>query len=224
MAHLKRLTVPNSWSIRKKDTTFIATPMPGPHKKNECITLNLALKDFLNMANTTREVKKILQQNLVYVDGVPRKDYRFPVGLMDIISIPSIHQSYMVMYSDKGKFMLKKLDTDPKEKSCKIIGKHTLRKKKIQINLYDGKNIVVDKDSYKVGDTVIVAEGKIKRHIKLEKGSLIYLTGGKHIGKVGKLIDITKFKGMENDRIIMETKEGKIETLKDYVFVIEKVW
>ncbi|MEK6839814.1 MAG: 30S ribosomal protein S4e, partial [Nanoarchaeota archaeon] len=121
-------------------------------------------------------------------------------------------------------FMLKKLDTDPKEKSCKIIGKHTLRKKKIQINLYDGKNIVVDKDSYKVGDTVIVAEGKIKRHIKLEKGSLIYLTGGKHIGKVGKLIDITKFKGMENDRIIMETKEGKIETLKDYVFVIEKVW
>ena len=68
-----------------------------------------------------------------------------------------------------------------------------------------------------------MSEGKIKRHLKLEKGALIYLIGGKHIGVIGKLMEIKKFKGIENDRITMETKQAKIETLKDYAFVIEKV-
>ena len=223
MAHLKRLTVPKSWSIKKKETTFIATPMPGPHKKNSAVTLNIILKDFLNMAGTTREVKKIFHEKNVLVDGIPRKDHRFPVGIMDIVTIPSVNQSYMLVYSEKGKFILKKLPSDPKEKHCKITGKHILPKKKIQVNLYDGKNVLVDKDTYKVGDTVILSGGKIKRHLKLEKGALIYLIGGKHIGTTGKLMEIKKFKGIENDRIIMETKQGSIETLKDYAFVIEKV-
>lgn len=176
------------------------------------------------MANTTREVKKILQQNLIHVDGTPRKNFHFPVGIMDVVTIPSLNQAHIVLYSEKGKFILKKLEAHTKEKCCKIIGKHILRKKRVQINLNDGRNILVDKDSYKVGDTVIMADSKIKRHVKLEKGALVYLTGGKHIGAVGKLVDIKKFKGMENDRIIMETKEGAIETLKDYAFVIERVW
>ena len=223
MAHLKRLTVPKSWSIKKKETVFIAVPMPGPHKKNEAMTLNLILKDFLKVAKTTREVKKILYEKKVLVDDIPRKDYRFPVGVMDIITVPSMNESYILLFSEKGKFILKKLAVNPKEKSCKIIGKHILPKKKVQINLYDGKNLLVDKDAYKVGDTVVVSEGKIKRHLKLEKGALVYLIGGKHIGATGKLTDIKKFKGIENDRIIMETKEGTIETLKDYAFVIEKV-
>jgi len=224
MAHLKRLTVPTSWSIKKKETTFIARPMPGPHKKGECIPLGLVLKDFLHLANTTREVKKILQQGFVHVDGVPRKDHHFPVGVMDSITIPSLNQSYTVLYSTKGKFIFKKLEAIPKEKCCKIIGKHILPKKRVQINLYDGRNVLVEKDSYAVGDTVVVSDGKIKRHLKCEKGAVVYLTGGKHIGTMGKLLEIKKFKGIENDRIIMETKEGKIETLKDYAFVMEKMW
>ena len=224
MAHLKRLTVPKSWSIKKKETTFIATPMPGPHKKSEALTLNLILKDFLKMANTTREVKRILHQKKVFVDGIPRLEYRFPVGVMDIVSIPELNESHRILFSEKGKFILQKLPSDPKEKYCKIIGKHILPKKRVQVNLYDGKNVLVDKDTYKVGDTIVMADGKIKRHMKLEKGALIYLTGGKHIGATGKLLDIKKFKGIENDRIIMETKEGKIETLKDYAFVIEMEW
>ncbi len=222
MAHLKRLTVPKSWILKKKETTFIARPMPGPHKLSAALTLNAVIKEFLKLTKTTREAKRVLYEGKVHVDGIARKEHRFSVGLMDIVTIPSMNESYMVLFSDKGKFMLKKLDADPKEKLCKIIGKHILPKKRTQINLYDGRNIIVDKDAYKVGDTVIVSNGKIKRHVKLEKNALIYLIGGKHIGKTGKLIDIKKFEGIENDRIIIETKEGNIETLKDYAFVIEK--
>jgi small subunit ribosomal protein S4e len=224
MSHLKRLTVPNSWRIKKKETIFIATPSPGPHRKSAALTLNIILKDMLKMAKTTREVKHILGDKKVLVDGKARKEYRFPVGVMDVVTIPALNEAYALLYSEKGVFTLKKLPSDPKEKLCKIMGKHILPKKKTQINLYDGRNVIVDKDSYKVGDTVVIADGKIKRHVKLEKGALVYLIGGKHIGTTGKLTEIKTFKGMENDRIIMETKKGKIETLKDYAFVVEKEW
>lgn len=224
MAHLKRLTAPKSWILRKKETTFIATPSPGPHKKSTAMTLNMVVKDMLKLTTTTRETRRILHEGKILVDNVIRKEHHFPVGVMDIITIPSLKQSYTMLYSEKGKFTLKKLSADPKEKPCKIIGKRTLPRKKIQINLYDGKNVLVDKDSYRVGDTVMMADGKIKRHLKLAEGALIYLIGGKHVGATGKLTTIKKFKGMENDRITIETKNGTIETLKDYAFVIDKEW
>ncbi len=224
MAHLKRLTAPSSWSLKKKATTFIATPMPGPHKKRTSLTLNMVLKEMLKLAKTTREVKRILHEGKILVDNKVRREYRFPVGVMDTITIPSLNASYIILYTEKGKFMLKKLSTNSQEKICKITGKHTLPKKRVQVNLYDGNNILVDKDTYKTGDSVILSKGKINRHLKLEKGAMVYLIGGKHIGKTGKLLEIKKFKGIENDRIIMQTKEGKIETLKDYAFVIEKEW
>lgn len=224
MAHLKRLSVPTSWSVKKKGITFIARPSPGPHKKSQAMTLNYIVKDLLKIAQTTREVKKVLHAGNILVDTIARKDHHFPVGVMDIITIPSQKESYVSLYADDGKFILKKLKSHTEEKLCKIIGKRILAKKKVQLNLYDGKNLLIDKDSYKVGDTILLAKGRIVKHLKMEKGALIYLIGGKHIGKLGQLIEIKHFKGMENDRIIIESGEKKIETLKDYAFIIEKSW
>jgi small subunit ribosomal protein S4e len=222
MAHLKRLTSPKSWDIKRKETIYIAKPSPGPHKLKEGITLNLMLKDILNLSTTRRETKKILNAGMVQVDYITRKDNAFPVGYMDIITLPTIKEVYRVVYTKKGKLTLQKLKTDPKEKLCKIINKKILPKKKIQINMYDGKNIIVTKDTYKVGDTVALHEGKITKHFKLEKNAWVYLIGGKHIAESGKLLEIKKSEGVEKDRIIIQAKDNKIETLKKYAFVIEK--
>ena len=81
--------------------------------------------------------------------------------------------------------------------------------------MYDGKNIIVDKEVYKVGDTIIIADGKIKRHARLEKGALIYLIGGKHIGEVGHVEDI-----IQNKIIYKDEKGDLVETLKKYAFVV----
>jgi ribosomal protein S4E len=46
---------------------------------------------------------------------------------------------------------------------------------------------------------------------------LIYLTGGKHIGQIGKIQDII------GNRILYKTESGDVvETLKDYAFPIGK--
>ena len=68
---------------------------------------------------------------------------------------------------------------------AKIVGKTTLKQNKIQIHLSNGWNFITDKDVYKTGD-VLLMDAKTKKpakHIKLAKDSIIYITGGSHVGQ-----------------------------------------
>ena len=215
--HLKRLAAPKIWSINRKETEFITKQSPGPHSLELGIPINTILKDILKYASTTREVKKILGANNIKIDGQPRKHFRFPVGLFDVIEFPSINEFYRVIINSQGKLDLAKINKNETSiKPCKIIGK-TMVNGKLQLNLYDGKNILVDKNNYKVGDTLLLLlpEQKISKHLKLDKESAIFLIGGRHIGEVGNVEDIV------GDKIIYKNKNGSlIETSKNYAFVI----
>lgn len=179
------------------------------------LTIKLVLRDILNIAKNTKEVKKILHDSEILVDGIRRKEPKFPVGIMDVITLKETNKHYRVVL-DKGKLSL--IPINKKEaavKPCKIIGKNKV-KNKMQLNLYDGKNILVEKDTYKTGDTLIISLPKqeIKEHIKLEKGCRIYLIGGKHSGDTGRVEDII------SNKITYKRESGAvIETLKKYVFV-----
>ncbi len=215
--HLKRLNAPKSWPIKKKEAIWIIRPNPGAHELANSIPLTIALRDLLKHAKTTREVKHIVYNKEVLIDGKRRKDLAYPVGLMDVISIPEIKENHRLLFNKKGKISAVKIDDkESKIKVCKIRQKK-LSKGKTQLNTTDGRNILVEKDTYKVGDSVVIEfeKQKIIQHLKLEKGALIYLTGGKHIGSVGKIETI------DNKKIIFKTKENDVyETLKKFAFVI----
>ena len=217
-SHLKRPAIPKSWPVKRRNIVFITRPSPGPHPFNLSIPLKILIRDVLGFAKNSKEVKKILHNNEILVDCIRRKELKFPVGIMDVVDIKKIEQQFRIML-DKGKIGL--ISIDKKEstiKPCKIIGK-TKVKGKTQLNLYDGKNILVDKDDYKNGDTVVISLPKqeIKEHIKLQKGCYIYLIGGKHNADIGKIEDII------SNKITYKRESGEIiETLKKYVFVIGK--
>lgn len=223
MTHLLRLNTPKRWPIRRKGIKYIARPVPGPHKLKECITLNIVLKDLLKYAKTTREVKKILNEGKVLIDNVARKEHRFPIGIMDIIEIPTTNEHYVVMLDENHKFILKKIKKDEASKKvCKIIGKKHLKGNRLQLNLYDGKNALVDNDTFKIGDSVVYdfSNKKIQDHLKFEKGAFVYLADGKHVGKKGVVEDI-KTSPNKKTRIVLKHKDKRFETLKDYSYVIK---
>lgn len=214
MGHLKRLYAPKTWTVKRKGIKFVVKPVPGPHSSKWSVPIALIFRDLLKYASNLREVKYILLNNNVLIDGIRRKDYRFPAGIFDVIEIKETKEFFRIIF-DKGKVGL--LRTDKNEaniKPCKIMGKKKIGKR-VQLNLYDGKNILVDKDVYKVGDTMVIEFPKnIKAHLKLEKGNLIYLIGGKHIGMQGSVEVIS------GDKIKYKSSEGVFETLKKYAFVI----
>jgi small subunit ribosomal protein S4e len=218
--HLKRYFAPKTWKIKKKGIKYVTKSSPGTHKMSLALPLNVVLRDVLDYATTNKEVKFIVSNKNITVDGIRRKDHKFPVGLFDVLSLDDTGEHFRVLLDKKGKLILIKIEKgESNVKLCKIVGK-TAVKGKIQLNLYDGKNILVEKKDFKVGDVILLGFGKkfeIKDHIKLDKNALIYLTGGKHIGQIGKVQD------MANNKIIYKTKEGDVvETLKKYAFPVGK--
>lgn len=220
MPHLKRHFAPKTWKIKRKGIKFITKPSPGTHKINMSLPINVILRDILDYADSNREVKFMLEKRDVVVNGTRTRDYKFPVGLFDVLSLKDINEHFRVILDVRGNISLIKVKDNEKElKLCKITGK-SMVKGKVQLSLYDGKNIVVQENSYKVGDSILLVLAKkcqIKGHIGLEKGILIYLTGGGHIGQTGKVQDI------RGDRILYKTETGDVvETLKKYAFPIGK--
>ena len=57
-------------------------PSTGPHKLRECMPLIILLRNRLKYALNTKEVKYILMQRLVKVDGKARTDKTYPAGFM----------------------------------------------------------------------------------------------------------------------------------------------
>lgn len=215
--HLKRLAAPKSWQISRKRSKFITKPSAGPHNRKSSIPISTLLKEILSYANTTKEVKKIMNNDEIKIDGKVRRDFRFPIGIFDTISLKSIKENFRVILNTKGKLDLIKISEDESSlKPCKIIGKKMI-KGKLQLNLYDGKNLSEGGSSYQSGDTILLSlpEQKIIKHFKLKKKSIIFLTGGTHTGEVGNVEDVTE------DKIIYKNQKGSlIETSKKYAFVI----
>src|SRR3989338_7200365 len=108
--HLKSYFAPKSWKVKKKYVKFISKPNPGPHSIEMSLPLNVIIRDILGYAKILREVKFILKNKNVTVDGIRRRDPRFPVGLFDVLSFSETGEHFRVVINTEGKIDLVKID------------------------------------------------------------------------------------------------------------------
>lgn len=222
MARMKRLTSPKFWRLEKKKSKWTVPVRPGPHKKERSIPLQIVLRDILKFVETGKEAQNILNNKEVFVDGRIITDHAFGVGLMDVISIPKIKKYFRVVPSAKGFILIEIPENESKLKLLRINNKTVITKGKMQLNLHDGKNLLVPKGEYSTGDSILVELPgmKIVDHVKLGPGSLILLFEGKDIGRTGKVKEIVT--GHGEARISYEVEGVADETIKDHVIVIGK--
>jgi len=218
----KRLSMPKTWNIRRKTHKWAVKASPGPHSGLKSIPLLLVIRDVMKLANSSREVRKILHDGNILVDGVVRRDYKFPVGVFDVITIPKIDLSYRVFLDGKQRLSLVKIG-DPEVKLCKITGKTIIKGGNIQLNLHDGSNVVSDEYSYHPSDSVIISlpERKILKHLTYKPGSLALIIGGAHSGELATIEDIRKTRSTMPNIISLHSSYD-FETIEGYVYVIGK--
>jgi|TARA_B100001750_G_C15483412_1_gene586881 small subunit ribosomal protein S4e len=190
---LKRSMAPNFWTISVKSDKFISKPMPGPHKSSASYSLVVLIRDILKLTNNSRESRSILNGGQVYVDGVIRKNERFPVGLMDVIGFPKINEYYRLL--PRTNSVLSPISMPENEKSlklCKITSKITVNGGKTQYSLHDGRSIVVNESNASNGDSLLIEipSQKIVKVIPFLKGSNVLTTGGAHPGLIGSILEI----------------------------------
>lgn len=221
---LKRLLAPKFWGLEKKQAYWAISPKPGPHKKSECIPLGVIVRDLLGLAETLKEAKKIIKKGEILIDGKPRKDHAFPVGLFDVISIPKIKKHFRIVPFKKGLKLVEIDEEESKLKICRIENKTAVRKGKFQLNLHDGKNLLVEDEGFKTGDSLLLELPKLKifKHLPLEPAAIGVAIKGKNAGKMVKILEIKEGKFKQPPKIIGECEGRKVEILKKYVFVVGK--
>jgi len=210
--HTKRIAAGGAKGIK-----WVATPKSS-HKKGESIPLVSILKD-LGYADKSDEARKIVVLGEVMVDGKKRKDKNFGVGLMDAVSIPKIGKNYRVVAEKNGLVLREISETEAKLKPCRVIGKKTQAKGKIQVTLHDGTTFLTGKPM-KVNDTVVLElpEKKIKEIIPFAEGNTVFIFSGRHRGKTGTIKGVEE--GTAGRRSL--TTVGDFKTLTEYLLVIGK--
>lgn len=222
--HMKRLNAPRSLRLHRKESIWTVRTSPGPHTIEDSIPLGLIVRDYLNLADTLRETKRIISNGDIEIDGLVRKNHKFPCGLMDVISISKMKKDYRILYDTKGKLTLVPIDTkEANWKLCRIENKTIIKGKKVQLNFHDGRNLIVKKDEYKTGDVlkIIFKDQKIDESFKFEKGTVSMIIGGSHIGEVANIEDIQIISSPKPNLTQMKGKTD-FSTLQEYVFPIGK--
>ena len=229
MAHLKRLRAPKFWRIKRKESKWVVRPRAGAHKLLESIPLLILIRDILALADNAKEAKTIIKAREVLVDGKARRDHKYPVGLMDIVSIPKIDKHYRIIPSKKGLEVIEVPKKEANRKICRIENKTIVKGGYVQLNCHDGRNVLINgkeykKEKYKTGDSLLIElpSQKVLEHLKLDKGSLVLITKGKNAGQLAKVKKLSASTAKERAKVTCRIENKVVDIDKAFVFVVGK--
>jgi len=220
--HQKRVTAPVSWPIARKNFTWVAKTSPGPHNAEDSMPLLMVIRDLLKLVDNAREAKRVLYEGKVLVDGRVQKDFKLPVGIFDIISVPLMDKQYRIMKDVRGRFYLSPVEIKDAKKLARIENKTALKGGLQQLNLSDGSNQLAAGE-FKGGDSLILSipERNIEDRIEFAVGNLAIVVGGKHAGQTGRIKEIITVKSSQPNRVII-SGDQEFETIQNYVYMIGK--
>lgn len=220
MTYNKRLSAPKNYPIARKTEPYVVTAQ-GPHPADEGLPLTVVIRDALGYAKTASEVRQVCSQGKVMVNERVQKNPRTTVGFMDTLRFPDIDEQFRVLVNRQG-FVLQPIDEDAAgRKLARVDDKTTLKGDVTQLNLYDGNNIETEEDvGTKSSVLVSLPDMTIEDSIPLEEGVLAYIRGGRHIGRVATVEDITVGQGSNPNRVTLEADGVTFETVERNVYVI----
>jgi small subunit ribosomal protein S4e len=183
---------------------------------------------------TGREARHVLFEGKILVDGVKRRDQKFPVGLMDVVSIPATDKFFRVLPLPK-----RGLDLHPIAKSetgfklCSVVNKVSVSGGSLQLNLHDGRNILINAEESEGGLSKIKTHDTLKIEIPNQKvvdvlpygtGTLVMVSAGKNVGLIGRVKEIHRPKGtsLKTNVTLEMDNQAIVEVPLDYTFAIGK--
>jgi small subunit ribosomal protein S4e len=171
-------------------------------------------------------VDKILSERQVLIDGKVRRDSRFPIGLMDVVQLPTINRSYRILLDRRGRLTPHEIpQAEASFKLCRVARKVFVRGNQVQLTFHDGKTLVGEFQEFRPRDVVKVALPELKavERLPFEKDALALVTGGKNVSKVGKIVEIKLIEGTYPNIVTLQASDGStFQTPDGYVFVVGK--
>jgi small subunit ribosomal protein S4e len=223
--HQKRLSVPKSWPIARKEQQYTVKAGAGPHGEAG-VPLLILLRDLLGYADSKKEARYALSKGSVQVNGGLPSDVRSPVGMFDILSFPERDEHYRVFPDKGGRLALTPIDAaDTDGKLGKVTEKRHISGGRIQLGLHDGQTLLTDDESISGNDSIVISteDDEILAHFPYEEGALVTAVQGRHAGEIGRIEEVTVTSGSSpNGVTVSRHGEGGFETVEEYVVVIDE--
>jgi small subunit ribosomal protein S4e len=223
--HCKKVAAPKQWYLGKLRGVYATKAGAGPHKTRECLPLTVLLQQRLKYALSRDEARKIVKNRdgNIHVDGKVRRDPRFPVGSMDVVSINKTNEHFRMLLDVRGRFQPHRIEAkEAGFKLCRVVTKQIGKSKIPHITTHDGRTIRFAHPDIAINDTVKVnfSTGGIEQVIKLTNNCTVMLTGGNNIGRIGVLSSIERHPGSYDVAHVRDSRGNAFSTRISNVFAI----
>lgn len=214
--HVKRQTIGKFWPVPRKGTKYLAT---ASHEKSKGIPLVVIMRDVLKFVRNKKELQGLINDDKVLINGKIVRDVKYPIILFDSLSFPSIKKYYRAVLENK-KISIKEItEAESKKRIYKVIDKKLLKGKKVQVNLINGRNILLE-EKINTGDFIVLdSNNKVIKVLELQKGSKAVVTKGKHIGAEGSVKNVSEEGGSKI--VELSSKDGDIKVHIKNIFLTE---
>lgn len=189
----------------------------------ECIPLCVLLINKLKYVKTQKELRYVLTQKMIKVNGVVRTDKDFPLGVMDVLTIDSANESYRLLYNNNRNFILTKIDADEARFRLDVVVRKKLGKRGVPfIFTNTGSTFRYCDPAIKIKDTVKIdiKTGSIVEYLPFAHDMRAFVVRGKNMGCVGTIKNIEKHDAGNDIAYIIDTNGRGFNTRADNVFVI----
>jgi len=224
--HLKRLRAPKHWLLSKLDGIYATRPRAGPHKLRECIPLSIFLRHHLRYALIESEVIKIINCRHIEVNGVVITDRKFPLGLMDIVSIPRTGENFRMILDNKGRYYARPIDEKEKEWTViRIVKKFKAKFGRVNCVAHNGWTLSYPHPKMMINDSVRVLIGdkqnpEKQEVIKFKVGAEALCIGGRNKGRIGTISHRTKIPAQQDIVRLTDSAGSVFSTQLRNLFVI----
>lgn len=213
--HKTRSELPANWPLPRKGTKYFVT---SSHSPQEGIPIQIALRDVLKVGNTRKEVRFMLLNKEISVNGKVRINKKFPIKVFDVLTIQKLGKSYRLEIAGKKLKFVEVSGKEANKKTVKIVGKVLLSKNSFQMNLEDGTNFIV-KEKFNTGSSAVLnlKENKIEKILELKEGAKVFIVSGRHSGKEGKVKEVFA----DEKEYLIKFNEGEAKLPLKVVLVVD---
>lgn len=195
------------------------------------LPLVIIIREILGYARTAKEAIRIISTGKVKIDGVVRKDHRFPVGLMDVLEIEGAGQVFRILPKpNRGLTPTPISEKEAGFKLCKIIGKRNIEGGKVQLNLHDGRSIILQSQSPRQKNEAEIIPGgamqiglpkqNMMGLVPFQTGAIGLVIDGRNQGIFGKISTTTPGTHARPKIVKIETTSASFDTPAEYVIPV----
>jgi small subunit ribosomal protein S4e len=186
-----------------------------------CVLLQQRLKYAISRDESRRIAND--KEGLIKVDGKVRRNYRFPIGIMDVVSIDKTNEHFRILLDVKGRMIPHRVEAkEAGFKLCKIIQKKIGKNKIPYIVTHDGRTVRFPHPDIEIGDSVKfnLSTKQIDGVIKFTNGATVILSGGNNIGRIGVITSIEKHVGSYDIGNVRDSRGQQFSTRVGNLFIM----